>query len=171
MKSISSGLIRVEQIQRMGDHPLEDVIARIVIEAADEAGMPSYIEVEGPLGPELMHLLHALTIMCHDTESEWVIPTMQHPLQLIRHGTTIVLAIFPLEHSGAGWLVDERLHHVSFSALLFSLSTIVEELLGHMSPEFADDESVEVLVHQWERLWRWSSRLFTFGALRLGARI
>lgn len=164
MDPFSAGPIRVETIQHIGNHPLDDVVVRILIDATDDVGDPSQVVIEGPLGPELMHLLHAMTVLCHEADSEWVVPTMQHPLQLIRHGTMIEVAAFPSEYSAA-WLADEELHWVSFRDLLLSLSAVVEEVLGHMDRNFANDESVEILVHQWERLWQWSSRLFMFGTL------
>lgn len=164
MEPFSSGPLQVETIQYIGDHPLDDVVARILIEATDDAGAPSQIIIEGPLGPELMHLLHAMTMLCREAESEWVVPTMQHPLQLIRHGRMVEVAAFPSEYSTA-WLADEELHWVSFRDLVLSLSSVVEELLSHLSPDFAEDESVEILVNQWERLWQWSSRLFMFGTI------
>ena len=164
MVPYSTGPIQIETIQHIGDHPLDDVVVRILIDATDAEGTPTQVTIEGPLGPELMHLLHAMTVLCHEADSEWVVPTMQHPLQLIRHGKMIEVAAFPTEHSTT-WMVDEELYWVSFRDLLLSLSAIVEEILEHLSDEFAEDETVEVLVHQWERLWQWSSRLFMFGTL------
>lgn len=164
MDPYSFGPLQIEAIQQIGDHPLDDIVVRILIEATDDIGDPSQIVIEGPLGPELMHLLHAMTVLCHEAESEWVVPTMQHPLQLIRHGKMVEVAAFPSEYS-TSWLTDEELHWVSFRDLVLSLSSVVEEILSHLSTDFAEDESVEILVHQWERLWQWSSRLFMFGAL------
>jgi len=166
--AITAGPLRLEVVRRFGEHPLNDVMVRLSIEAIDEAGKPGRVVLEGPLGPELMHLLHALIVLFHGEDDEWLIPTLHQPVQVMRHGRRIALAPYPPETGGlsGAWAPNEMLYHVELDALVFGLSTLVEEVLHQLSGDFATDEAVRLLVQQWERLWQWASRWLTFGALR-----
>lgn len=172
VSSIAAGPVHLEILRRFGNHPLNDVVVRLSIEATDQAGDQKRITIEGPLGPELMHFLHALIVLFHGEEDEWVIPTLHQPIQVMRHGHRISLAPYPAENlSTSLWshTAHDAVYHVELNQLIFGLSTLVEEVLHQLSHDFATDESVRLLVQQWERLWQWASRWFTFGALRFSS--
>ena len=160
---ITAGPLHLEVIRKFGSHPLNDLVVRLSIEATSQEGKIERITVEGPLGPELMHFLHALIVLFHDDEDEWMIPTLHHPVQVMRHGRRILLAPYPPEKGR--WSPHDPLYHVELNRFLLGLSTLVEEVLHQLSHEFAGDETVRLLVQQWERLWQWASRWFTFGVL------
>ncbi|HYN88612.1 MAG TPA: hypothetical protein VER55_08780 [Ardenticatenaceae bacterium] len=161
------GCLRIEPRSQQGDHRLDDAICRVIIRARDDEGAPAAITIEGPLGVQLVQLLHGCVVLCGSDDQEWRVPNLSRSLHLRRIGADVVLAAYPDPGRAPLWNVDDGIFLVDFALLLQSLSAAAEWALGGLGADYAGDESVRVLVHQWERAWQRFSRLVTFGRLRL----
>lgn len=162
------GCLRIDIHEANGPHPLEDQTARLYIRALGEGGQSGEVVSEGPLGIQLAHLLHACVVLSSGEDEEWFVPNMGHPLHMRRQGAQIEIARYPTyaTHS-TNWLNEDGLYLVDFGTLLESLSAAVEWLMDDLSDEFAEDDTVQVLLQQWERAWQRFSRLATFRRVHL----
>lgn len=162
------GCLRIEIPEAQGSHPLEDWNARFYIDAWSEGGKESQVRSEGELGIQLVHLLHACVVLSGGEEEEWFVPNVGHPLHLRRHGRQVEIASYPtfISHSPS-WFVDDGLYLVDFGMLVESLSAAVEWVMHDLTPDYAEDDMVHVLIHHWERAWQRFSRLATFRRVSL----
>jgi len=161
------GCLRLELRSRQGEHRLDDELCRVVIRVRDGEGQSAAVATEGPLGMQLAQLLHSCVVMCGGDGYEWHVPSHQRPLHLRRLGADVVVATYPTISRSALWSTDDGIFLVDFALLLQSLSAAAEWVLGSLGPEYAQDDSVRIVLHQWERAWQRFSRLVTFGRLRL----
>lgn len=170
-KQWERGCLRIELAEPTEDcHPLEDRRAKVFIHVLDEEQEEREVLSEGELGIQLAHLLHACMVLSSGEDEEWFVPNPGHPLHMRRHGHQVEIARYPAyaSHSTA-WLTDDGLYLVNFGMLLESLSAAVEWIVSELDAEFAQDDMVQVLIHQWERAWQRFSRLATFRRVELFA--
>jgi hypothetical protein len=158
-----SGCLRVEIQDSAASHPFEERHARLFIRAVADGGKECEVASDGQIGVQLAHLLHACVVLSGGEDEEWFIPNSRNPLHLRRQGRTIEIARYPgyTGHS-TDWLVDDGFYFVDFGSLLDSLSAAVEWVMDDLPEDFAEDDMVQVLIHQWERAWQRFSRLATF---------
>lgn len=163
-----SGCVRIEIQEGQALLPLEDRSARIFIDGIAEGGRSSAVKAEGELVNQLAHLLHACVVLSGGEDEEWFIPNPGHPLHLRRHGRQVEIASYPtfISHSPS-WLTDDGLYLVDFGLFVESLSDAVEWIMQEVSPEHAEDDTITVLIAQWERAWQRFSRLVTFRRVSL----
>lgn len=167
MEAWEYGCVRIEPRSRQGEHRLNDEICRVIIRARDGEGHSVPVAVEGPLGMQLAQLLHGCVVMCGGDGYEWHVPSPQRPLHLRRLGADVVLATYPAISRLALWTTNDGIFLVDFALLVQSLSAAAEWVLGNLGAEYAQDDSVRIVLHQWERAWQRFSRLVTFGRLSL----
>lgn len=167
MEAWEYGCLRIESRTRQGEHRLDDVICRVIIHVRDGEGQSAAVATEGPLGVQLAQLLHGCVVMCGGDGYEWYVPRHHRPLHLRRLGADVVLATYPTIGQSALWSTDDGIFLVDFALLVQSLSAAAEWALGNLGAEYAQDDSVRIVVHQWERAWQRFSRLVTFGRLSL----
>jgi hypothetical protein len=161
------GCLRIEPRGQQGEHRLDDEICRLVIRARDGEGQLVSIHIEGPLGVQLAQLLHSCVVLCGGDGHEWQIVNLDRSLHLRRLGPDVDVATYPQSSRSHLWAIDDGIFLVDFSLLLQSLSAAAEWALGQLGPDYARDDSVRVVVHQWERAWQRFCRLVTFGRLTL----
>jgi len=164
VKSWQSGCLRIECQEANGSHPLEDRPARLFIHALTDGQRQGVVRAEGQLGIQLAHLLHACIVLSSNDQSEWYVPTDSHPLHLRRLGQQVEIAKYPTyAFTSTSWLNNEDgLFLVDFGVLLESVSAAVEWVMHDIGDDYAEDDTVQVLVQQWERAWQRFSRLATF---------
>lgn len=158
-----SGCLRVEIVDAAAVHPLEERQARLYIRALTEGGREREVSSEGQIGLQLAHLLHACVVLSGGQDEEWFVPNTSYPLHLRRQGRQIEIARYPTYtgHSTT-WLNEDGLYFVDFGSLIQSLSAAVEWVMNDLPADFAEDDMVQVLIHQWERAWQRFARLATF---------
>ncbi len=167
-KKWQSGCLRIELQDAPGTRPMGESRARFFIHAEADSGRQGEVLSEGELGIQLAHLLHACVVLSSGEGEEWFVPTPGHPLHLRRHGRQIEIARYPsFVSQPSNWLSEDGLYLVDFGMLLESLSAAVEWVLDEVSNDFAQDDTVQVLIVQWERAWQRFSRLVTFRRVSL----
>lgn len=169
-KTWQNGCLRIECQEANGGHPLEDRPARMFIHALTEGERHGEVRAEGQLGIQLAHLLHACIVLSSEDNAEWYVPTDGHPLHLRRVGQQVEIAKYPTYalHS-TSWLNEDGLFLVDFGVFLESVSAAVEWVMHDLPDEFAQDDTVQILLQQWERAWQRFSRLATFRRVTLAA--
>ncbi|MDQ4078784.1 MAG: hypothetical protein M3220_21400 [Chloroflexota bacterium] len=162
------GCLQIEVQEAQGSNPLEDWHARVIIEARAEDGKEGTVQAEGELGVQLVHLLHACVVLSDGEGEEWFVPSSGHPLHLRRHGRHVEIARYPTYVSySPQWLTDDGLYLVDFGMLVASLSAAVEWVMTELTDDYAEDDTVQILLLQWERAWQRFSRLATFRRVTL----
>lgn len=167
-KQWQGGCLRIEIQEANGPHPLDDQYAHVYIYGQADGEEAGEVQAEGALGVQLAHLLHACVVLSNGEFEEWFVPSGSRPLHMRRLGRHIEIIRYPTPTAPATeWLQGERQYLVDFGVFLESLSSAVEWVLAELSGEFAQDDSVRVLLHQWERAWQRFSRLATFQCVTL----
>jgi hypothetical protein len=168
VKKWQGGCLRIEIQEAQGKHPLEDWQARLYIGARGENGELSEVQSDGELGVQLAHLLHACVVLSSGDGEEWFIPNPGHPLHLRRLGRNIEIARYPayITHVRT-WMNGDGFYLVDFGVLVESLSAAVEWVLNDLPDDYAEDDTVQILILQWERAWQRFSRLVTFRRVSL----
>lgn len=167
-KHWQDGCLRIEVQDNHGPHPLEDWHAKLYIHALGEGGKHGEVHSEGQLGIQLAHLLHACVVLSGGEDEEWFVPNAGHPLHMRRQGRQVEIARYPTYPTRSStWLTEDGFYLVDFGSLLESLSAAVEWVMNDLSMDFAEDDTVQILLNQWERAWQRFSRLATFRRVSL----